>query len=341
MNPAYIKFVKAKNKSEGKAEEVESIPAPEDAATSKAYLQIVATSSKPSPALKQPKLSTTLAKIVAHKPNSIFTFCQQNRKKETTEWIEQFGGDRLNQLLDDYKWTPLMVAATAGHVDIVAILLKAGARCDDAACFPDGQTLRQVCRKRKHYKVLKVIDRCLKEEKKIDVPEEQVKPTNNNNNNKVNTTITFECATCKQTITDCKTQAEHEASIVHQLAGQRFSRITSAMTNFAHLDRDENRGYRLLQKAGWSGTSGLGRHEQGRKFPLIGQPKPDRNGLGFKDDDDDDDDGGGGNKKIDTTTSTTRPTKVSAKVLNKRARLRQQQRERAIEANFRKQFHEH
>jgi len=42
-----------------------------------------------------------------------------------------------------------------------------------------------------------------------------------------------------------------------------------------------NRGYQILKKAGWSETHGLGKHGEGRKYPIKTTLKCDQKGLGL------------------------------------------------------------
>lgn len=56
---------------------------------------------------------------------------------------------------DTESYTPLMVAAAAGHLDAFKILLEKGAAIDDAD--EDGKTIVHLVAKRNHTEVLKVI----------------------------------------------------------------------------------------------------------------------------------------------------------------------------------------
>lgn len=339
MDFSYIKFVKAKNNSQEKKYEDNkhtfNNTSTKNETLSREYLNIVVESSqRPRASRKSPtsrkRTKSKISTRMHYKLNSIFTFCQQNLKQQTYDWIKQFGGEQLNNVFDNNNRTPLMVAIAEGNADIVEILLNAGALYDHALCFPNEQSIWEVKKEHENYKVIEVIRLFLRFRSISDVKELKSPQEENQADTKA-----FKCDVCQRMIIDCKTPIEHEASIAHQLAGQRFSQITPALTNFASIDQD-NPGFKLMMKVGWNGTSGLGRTEQGRKFPVTGQFKANRQGLGFEIDDQDE--YKGNNQKSKTIISQC--PRLSSKKQFKKAWIKKQKREQAIEANFRRQFYE-
>lgn len=139
-----------------------------------------------------------------------------------------------------------------------------------------------------------------------------------------NRMIKFYCDACKRNIQSTSIHS-HNLSIEHQFCSNQFSEIDTSYAQYAHLNRSDNRGYQLLRKQGWSGRSGLGRQEQGRKFPLKTVEKQDRNGIGYQ----------------PTTTNNNDTNSINNRqqlFIRKDQIRRRQNHERNIEIEFRRQF---
>lgn len=139
---------------------------------------------------------------------------------------------------------------------------------------------------------------------------------------KSNRMIKFDCDACGRTVQAMNIHS-HNLSIEHQFRANQFSEIDTSYAQYAHLNRPDNCGYQLLRKQGWSGRTGLGRQEQGRKFPLKAVEKQDRKGLGYEQTIDQ-------SKEIQTSRQQSFERKDQI--------LRRQNRERRLEIEFRRQF---
>ncbi|KAH9425723.1 uncharacterized protein LOC113789541 [Dermatophagoides pteronyssinus] len=139
-----------------------------------------------------------------------------------------------------------------------------------------------------------------------------------------NRMLKFYCDACKQNVQSISIHS-HNLSIEHQFRSNQFSEIDTSYAQYAHLNRSDNRGYQLLRKQGWSGCSGLGRQEQGRKFPLKTVKKQDRKGVGYQQQTND--------ESKETSTNRQQPLFVRKDQIRRR-----QNYERSLEIEFRRQF---
>ncbi|KAI2802139.1 G patch domain and ankyrin repeat-containing protein 1 [Blomia tropicalis] len=147
------------------------------------------------------------------------------------------------------------------------------------------------------------------------------------------------CDICNVIITEID-QAAHDSTITHQFNLNRQSNIDDdehklikvkacSTGNYRHVDQ-QSKGYQLMMKEGWNGSTGLGANENGRPYPISVRIKSDRAGIGLPQ-----------RGRIVASTKSTiddRSTINCPKKKLKKEILKQSERERQIAINFRQSF---
>lgn len=199
--------------------------------------------------------------------------------------------DNVNNT-DSYGWTPLMLAAYCGFVDIVDFLLKSGA--NKRFREKSGLTAAQLALKKNYLDIVALLRKnsqssgvhtvnleALSINKKEDVVEEKSKKQTKETN--------FYCNICKG---EFKTR-NHENSILHLFNAK--PKLPGAFFGMSKAGK----GYQMLLSSGWDEESGLGRDGKGQKYPVKTVLKLDRKGLGMS-------------TKVEARISHFRPGDVSA-----------------------------
>jgi len=164
---------------------------------------------------------------------------------------------------DRFNWTPLMVAAKAGSTKCIQFLLEKGASID---IFNekglDAYDLAIACGNGEIAETIRAYKK--KKENRIKREVETIEIADS------------EYVTCSQcgVAFDKDEKASHIASTVHLMTIPG-----PAKSNPGFGIAESNLGFRLMEKKGWDGQSGLGRSGEGNKFPVKTILKRDRRGL--------------------------------------------------------------
>ncbi|CAJ0586994.1 unnamed protein product, partial [Mesorhabditis spiculigera] len=156
---------------------------------------------------------------------------------------------------DGYGWTALMCASFAGHIETAKLLFNYGA--DLSARNSQHQSAFDLAASKKRRDILKLL---IGIEENVAREKQQKK------------TVGY-CQVCK---------SEYQGSEVDHLTK------TSHLLNVGETgDRhpgygipETNVGYKLMKRNGWDEFRGLGREEEGKRFPIRTILKRDRSGLG-------------------------------------------------------------
>ncbi len=89
-----------------------------------------------------------------HNRDCAMTWAANNGHVKTVTWLLDHGAD-INIIVQDGKWTPLMVAAVMGKADVVQLLLERGA--DAAVVNTDGWNAAQSARNREQPAIAQII----------------------------------------------------------------------------------------------------------------------------------------------------------------------------------------
>jgi len=200
-------------------------------------------------------------------------FCVQNNQVSQFKKALDQDSSVVN-MKDKFQWSLLMVAAFAGHRDMVELLLERGAEWEGVVDrkgrgavelarlggFPNLADRIEISKRRqdrsvespRHGREEQLVDRTGEFE---DVPQ-------------------YTCDCCQATMSGrCK--SSHTASMVH-LFNCQFG--NKAAPSYGISER--NRGYQMLLHSGWDPERGLGPYQQGKLFPVKTILKQDRAGLG-------------------------------------------------------------
>lgn len=154
---------------------------------------------------------------------------------------------------DRFGWTALMCAAVAKNVDIVKLLLENGADKQIRNC--KGDTAVNLCAD-----VFNEIDHSEYQDRKRRKVRKAVK--------------TSYCDICKSEYSDSSDKGKHIASTIHLFNLGLKPKPDRFMISGSNV------GFRLMQKSGWDGESGLGNYGQGQKYPVKTVLKRDRKCIG-------------------------------------------------------------
>ncbi|KAG7201914.1 hypothetical protein KM043_004625 [Ampulex compressa] len=196
---------------------------------------------------------------------------------------------------DDFGWTPLMLAAYCGHLDIVQFLLNVGA--NKRTKEKSGLTAAQLALKKNYLSIVALLKK--KTESLNNTNHSIAAVTKNtedmssrldtkeplkNSNAVVHTNVEqtqerlpcatgFYCEICKTTFRHA-TLKQHESSTLHIFNTK--PKLSAAMYGISR----QNKGYQMLLNTGWDEESGLGPSGKGMKYPVKTCLKIDRKGLG-------------------------------------------------------------
>ncbi|XP_050729065.1 uncharacterized protein DDB_G0283697-like [Eriocheir sinensis] len=201
-----------------------------------------------------------------HDIHTALRFAENNDVTNLTAMLDQ--GMSVNTK-DVYGWTLLMVAACAGAVDVVRMLLDRKARTG----FRDGKgnTALYLATIKGHRRVTEMLVKANK--RKIpEIVDERERNAEGTSSETVEDEEYF-CDTCEVTVKK-RESTKHKASIVHQF------KADSGPVRTHYGIPPTNRGYQLLVGQGWDTEGGLGSEKQGQKFPVKTVLKRDREGLG-------------------------------------------------------------
>lgn len=163
---------------------------------------------------------------------------------------------------DQFGWTLLMVAASAGHRAVVEYLLRYHrSSIDFTASEATGCDASRLAHRGGHPEIAKLIDHPPPLAPALPPPDDTPVPP-------------WTCPECKSEQT--QPPAIHNATIAHLVCcGHVIAPRPFALTA-------ANRGYQMMLRGGWE-ESGLGAHGKGRLQPVPTTLKRDRSGVGDAD----------------------------------------------------------
>ena len=259
---------------------------------------------------EKPKRKSVISENSKH---SLFFHAQNGN----IEGIEYFLSKKCSvDVQDMYGWTALMCATFEGHYNAVKYLLSKGAKVD----IQNGQGLSalDIAVKQKNDALIDLFKNGIVEEKCISSCSREAEE------------VKF-CELCKTSFVE--SLSKHEKSIAHLFCAgdNNFSTYYQIPEN--------NKGFQIMLKKGWDKNKGLGPGANGRKFPIKTILKTDRTCIGSK-------------KEVAKVThfgandynsikKGIQPTLNLKKErkLKKSERKKLEQKNRAFEINFRRQFH--
>lgn len=243
--------------------------------------------------------------------HSIFFHAQNGN----IEGVEYFLSQKCPvDVQDMYGWTVLMCATFEGHYDLVKYLLKKKAKVDIKN--KQGLSALDIAVKQKNDALIELLQNGGVQE--VCAPSCEAEE------------VKF-CELCN--VSYVESISVHERSIAHL-----FSTRDDSVSTYYHIP-ENNKGFQIMLKKGWDKNKGLGPEAKGRKFPIKTILKTDRTCIG-------------GKKEVakvthfgandyDSVKKSIQPTlnlKKERKL--KKSQLKKlEQKNRALEINFRRQFH--
>lgn len=248
------------------------------------YKEVISTKSSATPSSKplvHDKLSkhsrkkhnsnrSTVTSGLAYKAPStaqLFKYAQEGNVDELRRALES--GECDVNTLDDYSWSLLMCSASAGHKEIVQLLLDQGAQWRNVK-DRRGNNAPGLARISGHEELAQLIENhgvkilsCLCSHK----------ASQSSLGGMCVPTDPFYCNVCKQMI-NSSTKTSHNVSTSHQFSCQHKPNVSK------YLIPQTNRGYQMMLRSGWDPEGGLGSEGKGRTLPVKTVLKRDRFGIG-------------------------------------------------------------
>lgn len=201
---------------------------------------------------------------IPYEKNSLFRAAMSN----DVETIEQMSLNNRNvNVTDQFGWTALMMAACAGHLDVIKVLIRCGAKVDIESHKKD--TAFGLAEKGKHQLVVEFL-------KPILTPSEPICLSSDDEDDDQTRTETFFCDTCQAEFSNTDRKS-HAASTLH-----RFNRTDSRNTSRHFGIPESNVGFQMLLQQGWDRESGLGAERDGIMYPIKTTLRKPRSGLGTR-----------------------------------------------------------
>lgn len=205
----------------------------------------------------------------SYKPNEYLKAAQNNDLNLIVSFLEH-DPSRIN-LKDDYKWNALMIAVASHNNDIVEYFMHNQAQNEYFGDFLNaqdsaGNTPRSLAIKFNNKKALKLLEESHHQLR--NQPEQESKQE----------LKSFYCKLCD--MNTLESEENHLKSMSHLINENERETDKNKLTYNYHL-RSNNKGYQLLCRSGWNEQSGLGRQEQGSRFPIKTKLKLDREGIGL------------------------------------------------------------
>ena len=155
---------------------------------------------------------------------------------------------------DQYGWTALDIACTLGNLEIVKFLISKGSE------LTQWERIRGNLVKKNQFDIINFVEKKEADVEIVDMTEEAELE---------------KCPDCGE-IYDKNNLSSHRAKISHQLSKKSEENIKR---NPGFQISEFNVGFKLMRKAGWDGTSGLGEEGDGKLFPVKTIFKQDRRGI--------------------------------------------------------------
>lgn len=200
----------------------------------------------------------------------------QNNNFQIIDYYLTNDKTRIN-VKDDYNWNALMIAVTAHNNKIVEYFFEKHSDNEQFSDFVNskdsaGNSPESLAIKMNNLTALKIIKNSNRIIKKTQPKTSQSKQINE-----------YKCDICITKTNE--SELEHLKSMAHLLTQNELE--PKKEISFSYHLRSNNKGYQLLCRSGWNEQSGLGRNEQGNKFPIKAKQKLDRQGIGIEPDDKD------------------------------------------------------
>ena len=145
----------------------------------------------------------------------------------------------------------------------------------------------------------------------------------------------FYCEICQKQCNE--NQVDHLKSMAHLL--KEYENEPAKNLNYNYHLRSSNKGYQLLCRSGWNEQSGLGRNEQGNKFPIKAKQKLDRKGIGTTaTDDKSSSEKSNSSSRAGTSSKASGSIKIETTFKNLKAIKKQNQKQKNLERNRRFYF---
>lgn len=242
--------------------------------------------------------------------------------------IEAFLG--TNKLLlnakDDFKWNALMIAVASFSNRIIEYFFKEHSNNPFFNEFINdkdnaGNNAEAMAIKLNNNTALSVI-------KQYKSKIESTQSTPNKTQKSTNQIDEYYCEICQKKCN--QNQLDHFKSMAHLLNENENEPKKNLSYNY-HL-RSNNKGYQLLCRSGWNEQSGLGRNEQGNKFPIKANIKLDRKGIGITATDD------YKKRKAEAVLNSSSKVKIETTFKNLKAIKKQNNKQKKLERNLRFYF---
>lgn len=206
-------------------------------------------------------------KRISFEKNKFLKACQEN-DLETLLTIDLSDPANLN-VVDDYGWNGLMIAACANALDAFSFLLEKG--IDFEHYDKSGRNSLQLAEKKGYHRLLNAFGEYVARKRGESLLEQDDDKEDLGNSE----SQSFHCDTCDMNFKETS-RASHGTSVLHQFNG---SQPTDAPYKFSYGIPTKNLGYQLMLKQGWN-KKGLGPTETGRLYPVKTRLRNARSGLG-------------------------------------------------------------
>ncbi|KRY92190.1 G patch domain and ankyrin repeat-containing protein 1 -like protein [Trichinella pseudospiralis] len=172
---------------------------------------------------------------------------------------------------DDFRWTALMCAAYAGHLNTVMFLLQYGA--EPEIKNQKAKTASNLAADNGQYHIENLLKEFLLERQRLQssVSDSGFAEASTAAINVEQQVENF-CTSCNRPYSD----PHHHTSTGHLFQTWQIDLQPCFSINSSNI------GYKMMVKSGWKETTGLGKEEKGRHYPVKTALKRDRYGLGLK-----------------------------------------------------------
>ena len=244
--------------------------------------------------------------------------------------------DEILNSRDQFGWTPLMIAASAGAFKTFKILLDKGANLNDKD--KSGHTCKSIAKKSNQYTIINYIksynSASMKIEKDIEPTADTTEPV-----------IDGKCDICNIVLRSRRLMKQHFSSTIHLLNVERKENGGNPKVHYSISQ--SNRGFQMMLSNGWDSNLGLGPSGKGKLYPIKTILKRDRCGLGLNNDDAKNSSFLGKKAKVTHfaphDVSSVKNDKVnkreeSVSTINKKGQIKSKNKEKKKEIDFRREF---
>lgn len=205
-------------------------------------------------------------KLLPFNKTHFLKLCQEN-DIQTLSQMDLTIPSNLN-IVDDFGWSGLMIAACSNAIDAFSFLLSKD--IDYEITDRSGRSALDFAEKKGHSQILATFRDYVQERRQDGIDKSQEESLEQLKNS-------FHCPTCDMSFSET-TQEAHSTSVLHQFnTSQSSSSSSNYKLNYGIPVR--NPGYQLMLKQGWN-TRGLGPSESGRLYPVKTVLRKHRSGLG-------------------------------------------------------------